>query len=756
MNSKLDFCFRYTKNCGLFDLCLCLLLSLLIFFPFCINREAGFWLGGDQINQCFGIFIEIGRRVSELRLYGTDFTTFNGATELFHRANMPVFYIPVYLISGLGTLLEINPALSYVFYHIVHTFVAFYFIFLIGRRFFYLQTRGIFIVIALTTIALTQSIWYSTFFTAFCLFFPCLYSAFNSLEQKSIKVSTILVESIPFFLIITSGHTVLGTFSIIVISSFVILRTTFSLKSSGLMTFKNIIRLNIKALSPIILAGLVSLPYLLNVLAYITLYVQNTGNPVDVYLKAGIPIFNSLSLTFFGITLTPTENMRLGHLGALTITWMFVSLTIIKFNKLDFKERLLIIFSFTLCFLIYSTEFGVKNPLTLLFYYLVPVYGQMHLTSRYLYFVLPLVYFSIALLITKAEHSDVSNKSLFVPVLLVNVLLITILLTASYLDFQIDKELLFFEIICQICFSFLLLNYGFTKLLYCIFVFCLISCSTSYLYINLGRFTRLNNSDTTVLQIKNKQALKKLDKFISDLDKEKEIFRYQFIRSKLNPVDHFFNDNLSWYKPLSYKITSYYGYEPHTSLPKNYLRSYWWFNQANYKYMKETGCDFVIVDSKFISEKQRTLVAYLDFDSKKQLVRDYYAVPFKQNNVRFDNGYFRSDQFDKTNVREFYTDDSSYIKLVLNVSTPVVLQYSFYPQRMIDFFVNGKKVQPRVVMVDGLPLVYIDLPTGDNLVEVRYDSYLDRLGILIVLIYIVCCLIFISKEMLMNRNFKSY
>lgn len=117
----------------------------LLFSPFLGQRlysdVVTFARNGDVVDQCFPEFVRLGKRLCNGNWGGYEYYLYNGASEFFSRAGSPSYYLPFAIFSAVGYLLN-SPYFMYVFYHVVHIFVAFYFTQRLATEFFKLKVSA--------------------------------------------------------------------------------------------------------------------------------------------------------------------------------------------------------------------------------------------------------------------------------------------------------------------------------------------------------------------------------------------------------------------------------------------------------------------------------------------------------------------------------------------------------------------------------------------------------------------------------------
>lgn len=70
-------------------------------------------------------------------------------------------------------------------------------------------------------------------------------------------------------------------------------------------------------------------------------------------------------------------------------------------------------------------------------------------------------------------------------------------------------------------------------------------------------------------------------------------------------------------------------------------------------------------------------------------------------------------------VREFFTNNANYLRLDLESSTPATIQYLFWDNPRLNYYLNGQ----RAMVIDQDGLRAIEIPAGRNILEIRYRHW---------------------------------
>jgi hypothetical protein len=95
-------------------------------------------------------------------------------------------------------------------------------------------------------------------------------------------------------------------------------------------------------------------------------------------------------------------------------------------------------------------------------------------------------------------------------------------------------------------------------------------------------------------------------------------------------------------------------------------------------------------------------------------------VPGPADTVLFDNGYFRLlGEAGGATAAKFWTNRASEFQLEVNAAKPARLQYLFWPNERLTYFLNGRSI--RTTIEDGL--VTVPVPAGRHRFEMQYTYW---------------------------------
>jgi len=194
----------------------------------------------------------------------------------------------------------------------------------------------------------------------------------------------------------------------------------------------------------------------------------------------------------------------------------------------------------------------------------------------------------------------------------------------------------------------------------------------------------------------------------------------------------FFNKNIFWMLKKDINISSYGGYELHLSRNHEYGKLITYsvsstgilYIKPSLDWLKKTGADFLIYDSKFedSNKDNSELFKYLDNNKILKLPNNNIVAKIDfpdSTDTVFNNGYIRVKSNDvRTKITDFKTNNTNYFKFKVNSSDKSVIEYLFWPNSNLKVYVNGKKT----FFSNSENLSTINLNSGENSVKIIYKN----------------------------------
>jgi hypothetical protein len=110
------------------------------------------------------------------------------------------------------------------------------------------------------------------------------------------------------------------------------------------------------------------------------------------------------------------------------------------------------------------------------------------------------------------------------------------------------------------------------------------------------------------------------------------------------------------------------------------------------------------------------------------------GAPNASESTLFDNGYLRGVGSEGSAVaKAFHTNGASELSLEVDASRPIRVQYLFWPNERLKFYLQGLEVEAKIE--DGLQTVSI--PAGHQHLEIRYVYWPLRFFLLFYCLYAV-------------------
>ncbi len=537
-------------------------------------------------------------------LQGIDWSTDNGASEFYLRANLSIYYPLLVLYSFIFKVFDLRHAMVANFaMGYLHTIIAAFFMQLLAWRFFNARFLSGFFFASFTLLAFVspQLLNFLPFYLAFCLFPLLVYVALSSHRAKS-KLALFLL-SLVYFSYFFVGYLPLalaGTVMSLVFAAAYL----FWIERP---THQSIASLITKTLAPVVIAGVVALPGSLAIVQFVKM--ASTPGQSELQFSAyslSEQITNIISSFSTSIIATaPSHYLILGLLGC-TFLIAFFFLPGNPLKALTEKQRKLFKFSATALAFILLISFGKAIVGSTLFFYFVPGLGKMHAYQRYFIFILPF----FALLVTLALHAIIKEKPIGLLKALSGLfffatLAISLGLTAHWIKpspYIFWSELLPILLLITLASLALLLferKGAWIALIACVFM---IGLPKYYFYTN--DYVLNKNISLTANKMDN-DALLAFFKKNSDHD----IIKYvNFLPGEFNYIPR----NYPWVFQGHIHLSNYLGYEPQLAMPLAYRR-FLAISMANdWSWLRRTGAQFVIYNAKTDPKTQNLIAQYTD------------------------------------------------------------------------------------------------------------------------------------------------
>lgn len=710
---------------------------------------------GDQFQLCYPAFQKLGSMLSQGIISGVDSGTFNGATEIFLRANIPMKYLPAMVFAYIGNFTSLYRIL-YMFLFFCHLFVALYYAQKLGTRYFGMSKWVAFLLSVSVLPIFLYEIWYSSFAFISCLVFPLLYFAISSID--GLKKQVWILAPLPYVLGFTAGYITLATFLV----GFILLIAIIYgfVYKDHLKKIKIILRV----LTPAFFAGLIILIYYFNVLTYIKGVVKPTSTVLSaaINLKFNVKDLLLVVLSSFSYT-NVIEQISIINIG---VIWCLVIITVINsksFQELN-KQQLLFMKIGVLINVVFALiACGNVSPFGAWFFSLIPILGQMQLPIRYMMITIPVFFIALCICFQTIPDGkgNVIYKRLFWALLIV-----AFVSSVIKLDF-LNTERFILEMLLSAVIVYSIYLYGWKSSKTIILWSTMIIITGIRLFYD---FNEISNNGYVIQErsiVSNEFATRQFDNYIDTL-KHKDQYKFANL-DKSQTVPEFVPGNYEWYITKDYNISNYLGYELHLGVPKDYLNRSPWFLNLDWRYISNTRGDFLIADQASIDDNIELFNQIIDWDNSnfylnsnqkiyglKKFIPTYYLQSqdyvLDNNDGSLDNGYFYSPYLKNNNLLEFSTDKSTYFSAKINTVEKTDIAFLLYPNRYFKYYVDDEEITPIIYDMQA----FVPLDEGSHTITIKYDNKVDLVGNIVLYSYYVIAIsvfiILILIRLVINRR----
>ncbi len=712
-----------------------LLFSVFIHLHFSVGHN-GLVLGGDGVKQINALFASAGTNISTLT--GVDTFTFNGATQMYLRPNMPTCYVPFLFFSYLGQY--ISSDLSIVLLYALHMFVFLYFAQLLAREFFNLDRRFSVLFACVASIAPIMQRWYGSYFFISCLTMPLFYFSLKTIRERNI--GKIFLYTIAYVLGFTSGYLPL---------SVTLCAVTFLFSLVYLFNFepKSLRKQALPRMFAVALvAGLVVFLYYYQMFIYNKVIVNNES--ADAVQNTFYYVLNFHSLaSFFTTAICSNEVYENIYAISVGLVWAFLFILALSSGMLKKLPKGKRVFLYTI-FVVFSLAVlgcsGLNLPFQTWLYALVPFVGSMHIVARYMMVIMPYFILASAYLIAHFwEHDGFVSLgqrpgARYITPAIVAAIALDFILGSSNQVFVQNRLLIDLSAVLLVW----LLAKGKSTLTWAACFVIIIGTISNPLMISL--YADVTNADqfnlTSTAVVYDEGALHTMDNFMNTLS-EKELYHYVATDAG-EDVPSYNLGNLGWYELLDHKISNYMGYEYHLCEPADYAQSFPWFTRFDWEYIANTRGDFAILPKQTYDVSTAETSQWIDYanESPAYILEGTYQiypllkyVPAHYNDGQLllddnpdslDNGYFYSPDLNQSDLLSFATDDALNFNATVNVTSPTELAFLLYANPHYEYLVDGQVITPDI---DGM-LAYIPLnETGVHTVSVHYNNPINNISL---------------------------
>lgn len=722
---------------------ICTLLMFAVFAgQYCFSDMVTFGKGGDQHQLCYPMFRKLCQIFSNKQaLIGVDNSSFNGASEFFLRPNLPVVYVPLYLFAWLSAFFPARA--MYVIFFAVHMLFAVVFAQKLAKKYFDIGCIQACVYGAFIAYILGVEIWYTSFYiiaslTPILLFFllECVYSG-----HTYNRVACVLVIVLAF----ASGYVTLSLAMVVVNVLFVLVYINVREKKFDFR--KSILFLICPAI-----AGVICLPYYMQVLSYVKKVVQSSMTFSDaIFYKVSLSDTLNVLSNYSINTDSQSEQLWTLSFGYIACTVLVLGIKSKVFEKMTSMERWTCYWGFGSYVLILFWANETALPFSAWFYTFIPILGGMHIPLRYLMVLLPIAYMGI-MLVYKYLDVEESRKIFRYISCGVILVLVTYLIAgkAGVRIAFINRDAFIFEMLIFAWFAYeawkVGLNHIKTLLIWAVAIIVPI---VSFCYQMTDVYSRGTDIQSRSI-VYDDDAIKNIDNFVATLEGKE---RYRFVAFDCSEnVPQYLVVNFDWFGKSKYKLCNYMGYEPHLGTPKDYMKKNPVYNNLDWEYVADTRADFIMCDLQVLEEEEM-ISTVVDFSKGIEFVgNNRYICALNKfipsiicgkkfvldGDSSFDNGYFYSLDLTDENVLEFETDESSYYSMTIESDEESVILFLPYANRYYHYYIDGEEVASEIYDMQAI----FRIPAGRHLIRVQYQNTFGKVGV--TAIFASCVILFIA------------
>lgn len=747
-------------------------ITVLAFVPYIAQVLSGavvtYFKSNDMHLAMYPVLTRIQKFFETGNFYGIDFTTFNGASDFFLRANMPGYYLFNWLIIPLSYLFSMRTAFA--MFHMIHIFIYCIFSQKLCIKFFGLNRYlSLAVVSSYLWIVLFET-WTTQFFLIAVFTLPLLYFSLMVLEDN--QWIWYMIASLFYVFVFTCGYVTLSV-ALVAINVVVVLGYTHA---AGRLDFKKII----KILIPPLLATIVCLGYYLQMLDYSNNVAKAETAIADAFFyKQGLKdLLKIISRNI--VSVAGTEQTIIVTIG---IVWFVILIACVKGRVFDKMGKLhKWCFGFGVCayIMVWLISLCGSTAVGILFYSLVPVLGSMHIPMRYLIILMP--YLFIALAIGMQYLPDKSGDVFYKKgAYVLAVLGLVYLVGSRYIDFSrlISSS---DEFLLEIIASALVLAGFYYKGLRDNKI--LLLWSGIMIFYAVGNYYDSNEVAAPANRFEqrsityNDNLIEWLDDYVGTLP-EREVYKYIAYDSEEN-VPITIPCNYGWYNYSKYNLCNYIGYNVALAIPDDYKYVSGWFNVPDWEYVLSTRGDFIVLDQEALDDNMELFTEIIDWDKPvggfdgtrmlfslnkylPLLYSDYIngenngdSSRIKDEFNSLDNGYFYSPDLTNDNIIDFYCNEATRLQLSFEAKGDTRWSLLMYPNRYYKYYIDGEEINPMIYKKQA----YFNVDGGGiHEIRVEYDNPGAKVIVIIFIGYyilcFVCCVVYIAmwlKKRVSNRK----
>ena len=733
-----------------FTVLLSLLFTAVVFLP-----QVGFKgpgggenFQGDALNFWLPQYSVLEYYVRHGVLTGIDFTTQNGAAEWFMRPNL-ISYHPLYLAMTFFTdkISPVQQAVALVIMLWMHAFLSVFCLYRVGRAFLGFDRA----IASFAAVTYSLSFYLPTIMSqvpyAYVVWLlpPIVYGALACAHK--LTPSRVLFASAPVFSIMLAGYMPMALYSAGLAAIFLLLYV-FVFSTDGASYVRRGF-VAAKGFAPFIVAAGFSFFFLFAVNSYLKGVFEPTYKDnirYSAYDLAEPP--HAFFRLFSGMFTIPGPFVEFDvYWGCIVfaIVTIFVVRSASLLPKMSTSYRGVMAASWCLYIFHALLIYGSATAVSALFYYFMPVVGMMHIYQRFLPIAHLFFVLAIAVMLSAVANSERRGveKLLLLAFFLLGVVATWVISTGAKIAPFGFSEHLITEILYGCAFLFALIALGRRTAIWAatLFMF-LIPLERVYIFVNTPELNILGAA--AKYQPLDEAAAQSLDHDLISYKGTKAVMKYADITPGIWGA---VPENYPWFRINQTYMSSYSGYDFHVGVKRDYrLRNPTtvpagvtdWRVLPDPAWIKATGADAILFQPGDPANNPE-LMAMVDLSdaSKVHTVRGVYTLaPLKTDSPpqgsAADNGFFRVAAPGAASILKFKTNHASKFDLVVKTEKPGRLEYLFWPNERLLFWVNGKRVTPGR---EPSGLLSLPVPAGQSVIKVRYHNLPIQLFLIGYLVY---------------------
>lgn len=696
---------------------------------------------GDQLRACFPFFSKISTMLGEGYISGFDLGVLNGGFDIFQLG----CYLPMYLFAWLGNYIPVR--FSYVLFYAAHTFLLFYF----GQKFAerYLQLPTLLSRLVLPFSILHVHLW-NSWFTGFMVLSSLgivgIYVALNCVHHPTGSAG-VLKCAFVYLLVFTSGYTPYACILALLVFVFSILHGIWMPPSPENR------KILFRACLPGFVGGLMAAPKLiqdfLHTMRYAVQSVQTLyeATELPVHIRDLLGIFLNSYIDESAI-----EQIGILYIGlpwALMLPFFFRE-QITK--KMSAGEKKVFWFGVILNIVVVLISLGAATPLAAWFY-MVPVFGQIHLPIRFLILTLPFLFISFTLAWKYMEIGSSRLRTLLCISVVSGVGLMVLLQLFHVQQTLFNFDLLFYFAVWALVILSVSRQSGWQsgRTVLLMLTVLLLTAGKGF-YEQNGVYSYKIDSGSIAF---DQEALDRLDNFIDRLPQSE---RHLFVElDSLESVPGIVPNYLDWYPWHRHHVTNYLSYPLHGSaIYGEYAANnqIGWYNSFNWGYLLDARADFIILDQTVYDQNPDFFGQIIDFTEepawltqslklyklKKFIPAPYQNLPgvsgspfmeyngtlyYEDNTGSFDNGIFYSPTLRQEDVLSFETDRYTYYQLDVDIQEDSRILFLPYAGPYLHFSIDGQEIEPEMEHAGHAQQALIPVSEGRHTIRIDHVQPLE-------------------------------